>query len=164
MKILFLNIVFFVSSSILFGQNLQRATLSSSGDSNTIVVNQKTYYLSQSIAQQSVIGSLQANNNVIRQGFQQPPLSVKVIVSENATLDALIYPNPAEDFITVAFSNKIENPIQIELFDISGKQILSKKENPTSKFEIAVAQLPSGTYLLNLISGSKKLTAKLIKK
>ena len=164
MKTLLLSLVFSFLSFILFGQNLQRSTLSSSGDSNTIEVTGKTYYISQSISQQSVIGTLQANNTSIRQGFQQPPLSINVLINENTTLDAHIYPNPADYFITVLFSNKVENPIQIELYDIVGKHILSKEEKPTNKFQIDIAHLPSGTYLLNLFSGSKKLTAKLIKK
>ncbi len=162
-KLLFL----FIFSTLYFtgvGQNVQRSSLNSSGNSKTMEIAGTSYYISHSIGQQSVIGTLQSNNNTIRQGFQQPPASIKVYINDTSNLSARIFPNPVETFVTIAFNEVVKNTIQIELFNISGKHILSKKQVPTKRFQLDISQLASGTYLLTLVSGSKKLTAKLIKK
>ncbi len=164
MKKLRLSFIFLILCFTGIGQNVQRSSLSSSGSSKTVEVAGTSYYISHSVGQQSAIGTLQSNNNTIRQGFQQPPASIKVYINDTSNLSARIFPNPVEAFVTIAFNDVVKNPIQIELFNIAGKHILSKKQAPTNSFQLDISQLASGTYLLTLVSGSKKLTAKLIKK
>lgn len=148
----------------LNAQNLQRSSLGSSGASTEISSSDNTYYISQSVGQNSVIGTLTNGENVIRQGYQQPPFSIKVVADSNSDLEASIFPNPVDTFITVQFSEVLKNSINVVIYDISGKRILNNTENPTQSFNIDMSSFSSGVYLLTIVSGAKKYTAQLIKK
>jgi len=50
------------------------------------------------------------------------------------------------------------------IYDVSGKVIVETFKNPTITFNIDMSAYSSGIYLLNLNSGSRKFTARLIKK
>ncbi len=72
---------------------------------------------------------------------------------------AAINPNPANDFITVSGINNG----QITITDISGKQVLS--QNINSDFQtINIQNLPSGIYIIKIISSEQIATQKIIKK
>ncbi|WP_456376497.1 T9SS type A sorting domain-containing protein [Lutibacter sp.] len=145
-------------------QNLQRAALGNSGSSIQITNSDNMYYISQSVGQHSVTGTLINGKNAIRQGFQQPPISVEVISDSNSTLNASIFPNPADTFITVRFSEEIKSPINVVIYDTAGRVILNTSKNPTNSFNLDMASYSSGVYLLNLYSGNRKFSARLIKK
>ena len=66
----------------------------------------------------------------------------------------IIYPNPAANEFYVKFQNNDQNnPIAIELFDISGKliekQLLTKNISNNYKFDIS--NFPKGTYLTKVL-------------
>lgn len=145
-------------------QNLQRATVGSSGSSTQITNSNSTYYISQSVGQLSVTGTLTNGKNAIRQGFQQPPISVEVISDSKSDLNALVFPNPIDNFITVQFSEELKSPINVVIYDIVGKVILNTSKRPTNSFNLNMALYSSGVYLLNLSSGNRKFSARLIKK
>ncbi|MCF6307834.1 MAG: T9SS type A sorting domain-containing protein [Flavobacteriaceae bacterium] len=145
-------------------QNSQRSSLGNSGSSIEITDSENTYYISQSIGQNSVTGTLINGDKVIRQGYQQPPTSVKVVADSNSDLEASVFPNPVDTFITVQFSEVLKNSINVVIYDISGKRILNTTENPIQSFNIDMSSFSSGVYLLTIVSGNKKYTAQLIKK
>ncbi|MFK5958794.1 MAG: T9SS type A sorting domain-containing protein [Lutibacter sp.] len=145
-------------------QNLQRVTLGNSGSSTQITNSENTYYVSQSVGQFSVTGTLINGKNTIRQGFQQPPISVEVISNSNSDLNALVFPNPVDTFITVQFLEELKLPINITMYDVAGKIIINTSKNPTNSFKLDMALYSSGIYLLNLSSGNRKFLARLIKK
>ncbi len=145
-------------------QNLQRSSLGSSGASSRISSSDNMYYVSQSVGQKSVIGTLINGENAIRQGFQQPPIQVEVYSETNTDIQAVVFPNPVDAFITIQFNEELKNPIQVEIFDVLGKLMINTSENPTNSFKINMTHLATGTYFLNLSSGNRKFTARLIKK
>lgn len=53
-----------------------------------------------------------------------------------------VYPNPASDFI---FVSGTEGPVYTELFEMSGKQVMSESGNT-----IDVSQIPTGVYFLKI--------------
>jgi len=161
--IIFMLIVCFCYFSIN-AQNLQKSTLGNSGFSIQITNSENTYYISQSVGQYSVIGTLINGKHAIRQGFQQPPISVEVILDSNSDLNASVFPNPVDTFITVQFSEELKLPINIVIYDIVGKVILNTSKKPTDSFNLDMALYSSGIYLLNLSSGNRKFSARLIKK
>lgn len=69
-----------------------------------------------------------------------------------------IYPNPAEDFITIESKNSSIN--SIEIFDLLGKSIYSKMK--PSNNVIDVSDFSKGVYLLKLESEGKSLTKKIV--
>jgi len=148
----------------LSAQNVQRATLGSSGDSNRIHNVEESYYISYSVGQSSVIGTTINDQYAIRQGFQQPPILVEISENANNNLEAIVFPNPVDSYITIRFNQQVTNTIHSVLYDVSGKRILDKSQRPTSSFNMDLSFLASGAYLLNITSGNKKFQARLIKK
>jgi hypothetical protein len=59
-----------------------------------------------------------------------------------------IYPNPAQDFITVEFRGKKSEDNQVVVFNSSGQRVLTKNLNNSKKLDVST--LPSGLYMLKV--------------
>lgn len=70
-----------------------------------------------------------------------------------------IYPNPTIDFIRIETESK--NPYNVQIYSITGKQLLSKKNSQSDVIDIRF--LPEGVYLLRLYSNNNYHTIKIIK-
>lgn len=82
-----------------------------------------------------------------------------VNVAEHNTIDVRLFPNPANDKITIETSAEIS---QLSLFDISGRQI-EKHENISAKqFSIEVSQYDPGTYLLYVETQKGRIVRKVV--
>jgi len=100
MKPIVLILTIGLCSFSISAQNLlQRATVGNSGSSTEIKNSENTYYISQSVGQSSVTGTLINGEKVIRQGYQQPPIRVEIISDNISDLEAVVYPNPVETII-----------------------------------------------------------------
>jgi uncharacterized protein YkuJ len=71
-----------------------------------------------------------------------------------------IYPNPVSDFVTVDLQ-QISNPVQFELFDMQGHEIMSREIMNTEN--ISLKGLSEGLYFYNLSSGKERISGKIIK-
>jgi hypothetical protein len=76
-------------------------------------------------------------------------------ISEIEKIDLNIYPNPTADYTMIsAVDRSIE---QIELFDLTGQEIFTRKIN-LSNYKLDTKELTNGTYLLNiLVDGQKQI-------
>ncbi|HXP52574.1 MAG TPA: T9SS type A sorting domain-containing protein, partial [Bacteroidia bacterium] len=67
-----------------------------------------------------------------------------------------IYPNPANQYLTIGFSSTSSENVQIEISDISGKQVLiSRRAKSTpgkNTIQLNTNELPSGTYICHIIT------------
>ena len=73
-----------------------------------------------------------------------------------------IYPNPAEDEITVSTTSNTEGAMQILLYDYTGrelKRITDRIKPGDSSFDIDVSTLSAGWYMLRIMSPDGKLQA-----
>jgi hypothetical protein len=77
----------------------------------------------------------------------------------NGTL--LVYPNPAKHSITIESSFEQKAVTTIEIFDITGKRVLSWSATGNVT-EIDVSSLKQGYYVIRLFSGSTVLSGSLI--
>jgi Secretion system C-terminal sorting domain len=152
-----------LASLALSAQNIQRSTLGSSGDAAEIMDGDKSYYVSYSVGQNSVIGTFRSDNYTIRQGFQQPPIVVEIVQDLDNNLDVVVYPNPVNTYVTILFSEVLKTSINILVYDISGKVVINKSQNPARSFNLDMSSFASGVYLLKLTSEGKKFNARLIK-
>jgi beta-glucanase (GH16 family) len=84
--------------------------------------------------------------------YQSNPLSI----SENIFNDIKVYPNPASAEINISSQLNID---KVELYDITGKLILSKLKSQNT---INVNNIKSGLYMLKIYSGDKSSTKKVI--
>jgi hypothetical protein len=74
-----------------------------------------------------------------------------------------VYPNPVMDRLTIELNS--DNISIINVFNISGQNVISRQVGANSgKVNIDVANLNSGVYFIQVISGNQTTTQKLIKK
>jgi hypothetical protein len=84
-------------------------------------------------------------------------LNIQDIFFENFT----IYPNPISDYLYINSGVKFDN-ISFDIFDISGKIIISKKAKSTIT-KIDFQGLPAGMYILEINADSEITNLKIIK-
>jgi glucuronoarabinoxylan endo-1,4-beta-xylanase len=74
-----------------------------------------------------------------------------------------IYPNPAQDEITIQAGSEVPQIYQVAILDLSGKTVMQRQVNGQKSVVIPVKQLPSGLYLVQIKGGDKLMTFKIIK-
>ena len=152
------------SIPIVYSQSIVRSTLGAGGSSQTVTSNNKSYFVSQSIGQASVIGTTINNGYAIRQGFQQPPHTFIIgPLNELDDLKAIIFPNPFQQSVYISFKDLIENDVSVIIHDISGRLILKETFAASQLIDLPLANIASGDYILNVITGKKHLTTSIIK-
>lgn len=83
-------------------------------------------------------------------------LSVDDIKSVNSIS---IYPNPAENEVTITAAQVVEH---VSIYDLTGRNVLSAMPNATA-FRLNVSNLNKGVYLVSIKADGHEMTAKLIK-
>ncbi|MDO9000401.1 MAG: glycoside hydrolase family 9 protein [Bacteroidota bacterium] len=74
-----------------------------------------------------------------------------------------IYPQPAENKLTIKFFN-LETNAGLFLYDVSGKQLLAKNETISNGLvEVDLSNIASGVYFLKVVSKNKTETRKIVK-
>ncbi len=87
--------------------------------------------------------------------------SINNVVNEN---EILLYPNPANNFIKIKCLGNTPNNVQLSVYDVFGKNILSHNIVTTNNDEqsIDIAHLPKGIYIVKItganFSASKTIT------
>jgi len=104
-------------------------------------------------------------NSSLRAGVKKQGSIVCVTTglnNSNDILNANIFPNPAFDEITIKFSTELNEPAQIQLFDIAGRVVL---EQPIAKNEstLNIESLERGSYIIVFRQKQKVSYHKLIK-
>jgi PKD repeat protein len=76
-----------------------------------------------------------------------------------------VFPNPFTDHVTAVLSGPGEGVAQVELFDLSGRKIMTADDVSTASNAIRLEglNLPSGTYLLRITVGAESLTRKIVR-
>lgn len=143
-----------LANLVVSGQNIQWYDHPTAGNllpSNTQLVNNTTYYASQSIG-----------------GCESRMLPERLAVMPTATLgvaqfsasDVKLYPNPAESSLTVAFAQNID---KAEIFNTLGQLVFSKDSN-SKEVKLDVLALNSGNYFVKIYSGGQNTVTRFIKK
>lgn len=73
------------------------------------------------------------------------------------------YPNPTADHLRISITN-VESPLQYGIFNAHGQLVKRGDVDPMSPVNLSLAPLPSGMYSLQLVSGSKIWTRRIVKK
>ena len=119
------------------------------------------------IARNNTIYGIQHNRNPF---IDHPELAYSIwgpnagVLEENLNNIFKITPNPAIDNINVSLNIYQNKHSKIEIFSIEGKclQTILLDENPTSSFNINLANYNNGIYLIRLLSDNLSLTKKII--
>jgi len=70
-----------------------------------------------------------------------------------------IYPNPADDQITLRRSDGFSSPMFIRMITWDGRTVLAMSE-AKKRMDLDVCELPAGLYFLEVVSGGRKATIK----
>ena len=81
-------------------------------------------------------------------------------VAKNELLNVSVYPNPTKGIVNIKLPENNEKTV-LSLFDIQGRNILSKETN-NSEENLNIENLSDGIYMLSIQSGTLKTTKKII--
>ncbi|HEY1040588.1 MAG TPA: S8/S53 family peptidase [Bacteroidia bacterium] len=76
------------------------------------------------------------------------------------TNDLLIYPNPADQYVTIAFKNDNKTAV-VEILNILGQPVYSTTVS-NEEHTINTSSISQGIYIVKVTSGNQKMTKKLI--
>ena len=164
------NCQFFIMIMILFlcncnaqAQYLNRQMFSSQGKS---VLLKNGTFVSQSIGQQSVFGSLSNSAFSVQQGFQQSAESKFIKVISLETITTVFYPNPIVDNVNFKFSAEIKGMVKISILTVAGRQAYRGEQLVFGNIMTigSLGYLPAGVYVVYLAAINYRYTAKIIKK
>lgn len=170
-KLLFVSALFLVLVSQLSqAQNstsdyLVRATTGTSGSSENVTANNNQYVVQQSIGQASVIGTFYSSDYTVRQGFIQPDVLAKIIdLGIPLNLEAIVYPNPFVESITISFTEEINGKVEVAVFDLLGRQVFSKSYVANQELNVQFSDLPVTGYILKVTANNKQFIKNILKK
>ena len=103
-----------------------------------------------------------ANENELRQGFIQP-LPAIVLGGDPNNLEVIVYPNPFIDGVIVNLENGLNVPIEMQLFDITGRLLMSNSFEEDTQLSIPLLNLSQGSYFLKLQAGRQQQVTQLLK-
>ena len=87
---------------------------------------------------------------------------VAVITNGGAiTSEVSLYPNPAQDVVTVSLGQLPAAGARVTVADMMGRLVLSDKLGANG--ELSIAQLQAGTYIVTVETGGQKISRKLAK-
>jgi hypothetical protein len=86
-------------------------------------------------------------------------------IYEGTPFASVVYlPNPATEVLTIRWDNTKLNARVIEVYDISGRIVMTQRLNGNNSAEFNVVELPAGNYSFSLITDSgEKATFKFVK-
>ncbi len=82
-------------------------------------------------------------------------------ISSTNIQDFIIYPNPVEDYLYITYKVPAKS---IQIFNLSGKELIRKYPDTSENCIIPVNQLNSGVYILQITTDKETKTKKFIKK
>jgi hypothetical protein len=95
---------------------------------------------------------------------QTTAISPEIDRTENQLIQN--FPNPANEATTISFVLKTKAPVNISLFNISGKKIKELVNDDLTEgihsLEFKKGSLPSGVYFYKMVSGNFSQTRKII--
>jgi hypothetical protein len=89
--------------------------------------------------------------------------SIAKVVFEYDETALIAFPNPAGNTITIKYTGD-QKKIKLSIFDLAGRQVMSKELYNQSMWQANVSGLAKGVYTIRLDDGAKQLFAKLIKR
>jgi hypothetical protein len=89
------------------------------------------------------------------------PFNVNLGLTENSFISWNVYPNPADDNVTVEVSDDVLIDA-IQLVDLTGRVVKDWTWNTGSKMNLEINDVPKGYFIIQLYSGTQKWTKKLL--
>lgn len=92
-------------------------------------------------------------------GFQQPPDILSTPIPDHVFNKVILFPNPAEDFISVQGDLKTAHKnLNIKIIDMMGKQLITKiVKQFQNQYTIDIHSIPPGIYSILLSNAETNL-------
>ena len=153
-------VVLFFFCSLAFGQKIHHQMLSAQGG---VATTSKGVMVSQTIAQQGVIGTTASKKVVLSQGFQQSKIS-NTAISTPDVIETLVYPNPVLNEVNFKFSQSVTGKIAISIFDIHGRLLLFQEKGAVDNIlTINNLLLAAGEYFVKLDGNRYSFSTSILK-
>lgn len=78
----------------------------------------------------------------------------KIIKPQNPQAEVLIYPNPAQDEVTIVVNQN--EPVMVNIIDITGKVVMQQSFSAT--IQLSTANIPNGSYFCEIWKGKERLS------
>jgi len=118
----------------------------------------ETAYLLQDVAEEIVMTNYNYWRNIVdTMATDAKPL-------ENEFLSLNLFPNPANEKITVEIANDVGQKYNLSVFDACGKKVISKNQINRNKFEIDISGLNEGIYICEIKSDKMIVRKKILKR
>ncbi len=117
--------------------------------------------VSYSIGQVDYIDITSAGGN-ISQGLQQvTPVAPKTLAPQKQlppeiTMDAIVYPNPAKEYVTLAIRDKLAQTLSYALYTADGRLVSAQKISGNQQ-NVSLAGLAGGVYFLVIQNNGTRL-------
>lgn len=96
-------------------------------------------------------------------GNRQAKSKMEIVSVENILVNksVSVFPNPARAELNIRFKNSEYKNVNVDIFTISGKKVLTKQINGISEntTKLNVSNLPVGTYILHIVSDKKRISS-----
>jgi hypothetical protein len=146
MKYLFYILLITFSLPVL-SQNVSQNVISNAGN----YYNSADFSVSWTVGQ-PVINTLESNNIIVTQGFQQSKFSISKIEENISNFDVKIFPNPASDFINVIVNTENNISLLLKILDINGHVVRQAKTGNNKESTINIKKLPESIYFIKVIN------------
>jgi hypothetical protein len=152
-----MNKIILISTLILFGfsdfsQNLDRISISSGGSATDVVnyVIGETFNFSMASG-----GNITVETGTLGSTENSGGLQNTVSIEQVAVIKKIAcYPNPTTDAIYFAINDKNQNALIVNVFDLSGKLLLSSKTENMCIMKLDLQSITQGSYIA-AVSNSK---------
>lgn len=87
------------------------------------------------------------------------------VAEEKQNINASVYPNPANDVVRIQLKGlTVVEKVEIKLSNMIDQTVYNNDQQAGEVFEIPVADLPSGIYMISILSGGQSFTKKVVVK
>ena len=150
------------------GADIQPDSVSlKAGDNHSIVLYLPTKIsVGQDVTVSYTQGNVASGNGILLSNFVDKYVANRVKnttgfvqLSKDSENDILVYPNPNKGEFTLKFGHEISGKIHVKLYDMQGKQVLSKRINHAMANEELLIQLKNKKGIFNLVieTGNKHI-------
>jgi hypothetical protein len=106
-----------------------------------------------------VIDTQTSSNTTITQGFHQTQIVVTAITEPSMPgFRVVVFPNPANDFVTLKIEKGEIQNVEFVLFDAQGKFLLKGKLTDTEQ-KVSFEQLNTGNYVIKIFKNGREIQA-----
>ena len=119
----------------------------------------ESYLFYQVISENNTIAKM-GNESIFTDCAQSSVTGIETI--QQPTTDINIYPNPANEQITISLPNSMES-IDIKVYNVLGLAILSQHHTQGSQIELDIHSLPAGIYVVRCIQKDNVISRRFVK-